>query len=204
VGDLAIEVINVRENRVLGHYFLSGPALGIVRYATINGNQPEAIEALDYFTQVKAVRVDIDPAHAEGMEQALKTGGQMGWFTSCLVELAKNYELAHFGNLHTPNYDTLQAALSAILRVYSYARDEHGPIRCHILGEVHCPPVPSAQRIQGHQPVGYVHCQPPADVNKMCCSPFGHELFDGADLVEIDFWTLDNALRPATSEASPS
>lgn len=192
-GDLSVEVINDTAGLLLGHYFLSGPAMNTMRY------MPEAEgEATAYFREVEGVRVDLDPAHVEGMTEAMAKGdgSHIGWFTSCMLELTHRFDLAYFGNMHVPDVGMFAPASTSILKMYSFS-DENRVKRCHLIGSLHCPPARARDRIQGHQPVCYMHCQPPAEASSQACSPFGHELLEGAVLKDVDFWTLDKPAAPA-------
>lgn len=196
VGDLAVEVVDTITAVVLGHYFLSGPAMGLIRYGV---TWPE------HWIDAKAVRVDIDPMGpkvADKIERMMMSpgndGGHIGWFTSCMVELAHRFDLAYFGNLHVPLFETIAPCATSIQKTYSLNDAARTKI-CHVMGQVHCPPAKAEHRIQGQQPVAYVHCFPPSEGQHppIQQASFGHELLEHADLVECDFWTLDNPPQPA-------
>lgn len=215
VGDLAIEVIDVEADRVIGHYFLSGPATGIIRYeagllGTLNNRTPT--DATGYFKVVEACVVDLDPMHMPQVEEKLLRGqGEaMGHMASCMVVLTHTYRVAYFGQLHVPNFDTIARAASALHKVFTLSYAGAPPKGAHLIGTIHCPPAQAEQRIQGKQPVAHVHMQPAVDFGPYAAPPFAHELLLTAaeceDIEEVDFWTLDEGsdLVEPHSVESPS
>lgn len=197
-GDMAIEVIDVDLDRVIGHYFVSGPSTAIIRYSqdllgTINKRTP--IGGLgDFFTLARAVAVDLDPVHMPNVEAKLIRGDgeAMGHMASCMVELTGRYQLGYFGNLHVPNWETVGSCVRALHKVFTLFVDGIPKIG-HLIGSVHCSPVPKRHLIQGHQPIAYVHMQPPDDVSPYCASPFAHELLvSSKDIESVNFWDLDS------------
>lgn len=196
IGDLAIEVIDVaRAPAVLGYYFLSGPATGIIFY--LIGPGPFHAKL---FAAATACRVDVDPVGMPDVQHKLNQGdgSAMGHLMSCMVELTHRYQFAYFGELHVPNFDTIAPAVRGLHKAWDLTYEGAPPKLNHLIGSVHCPPAPAAQRLQGGQPVAYIHMQPAVDAGQYTTPPFAHELLEtaGEDLPTVDFWNLDAGTGP--------
>jgi len=202
IGDLAIEAIDCAKDRVIGHYFLSGPATGIIRYAK-NGmefHKRTPLGAVGCFDLATACRVDVDPVGMPDVQHKLNQGdgSAMGHLMSCMVELTHRYRFAYFGELHVPDFDTIPSAVRGLRKAWDLTYEGAPPKLNHLVGSVHCPPAPGKDRLQGRQPVAYVHMQPAADAGPYMTPPFAHELLEtaGEDLPPVDFWSLDTGTGP--------
>lgn len=71
-GDLAIEVLAARNQRLLGYYYLSGPAINLVRYVTAD----DGVLVAGWFATGKGIRIALD--HAAGMPPMKFVEAMMG------------------------------------------------------------------------------------------------------------------------------
>lgn len=164
IGDLAIEVVNVKTNRVMAHMYLSGPAIGIMDYQHLDGR---------WWTPAQGARFD-DFEPREGMTWE-------DFVASCMaIKYSLEYRVTYL-RLVAPLSD-LQAAADTIAEGYMHTavniqtdKNVHG--RCHIIGTLMTAEVAKGRKNKAGG-LMLLHLQPPADRNDYAAPDFAHQLLD--------------------------
>jgi hypothetical protein len=152
-GDLAVEVIATKTERVLGYAYLSGPAINVVRYVS---DADRALVA-GWFTPARGIR-GTSPTH----EMSVSDFGD--WMRE-MKHADADVVATIFGCPKGRMADTMRA----LARVYS---------RAPALNDRKSPTADLIGRVQGDgdREFGVIHFQAPARAQNHACQPFPCDL----------------------------
>lgn len=160
VGDLAIEIVGVKVERVLGYGYLAGPAINVIRYVS---DQDRALVA-SWFTPGVAVRLDLTDVQKRLESNALTVehcvAGMMAIKYGEIDVAVVDHEV--------PSEDEIQAVFQWLAQTYSYDTDE-AQARGHLMG---C--------IRHRKRSAFAHFQPPKHASDYACQPFFFDLVNSS------------------------
>lgn len=173
VGDVAVEIIAYKTQKLIGHAYLTGPALNLIRYASATPAPPH------FFELGLGIRVDPTPP-AQDFPPAKFVAAMM------VVKYVSKADVA-VATILVPNQETAMSCARGLAQAYSYSphsmTDDSpaGPeATAHFMATI---------KLTKGKAMTTIHLQPPKDAGEYAAQPFFHELVQSSvDLVDFDFF----------------
>lgn len=194
VGDIAVEIISKKTQKLIGHAYLTGAAINLIRYASATPAPPH------FFEPGLGIRIDPTPPSID-FPPAKFVAAMM------VVKYASEADIA-VATIKVPDQETAMKCAHGLAQAYSYgahAMTEDAPkppdARTHFLATI--------KLLKNEKRLVTLHLQPPKDAGEYAAQPFFHEIVQSSPaLVDFDFFgnvptdlVVEN---PPTKDQQPS
>jgi hypothetical protein len=173
VGDLAVEIVGVKVDRVLGYTYVSGDSINVIRYVSDADRDLVA----GWFSTGKGIRFTPVPSHRDGCDN----GPTMEQFICSMMAIKYGGADIAVATITTQNEAEQDAASRSMLEVFRY-EDETRLATTDVLLKVTSPGV-----FRRH-PFALLHMQAEGRVQKYACQPFVFDILESSpELVHHEF-----------------